>query len=510
MQESPSADDRDGRTGLLLLTHVSHPRAVLFMLSGEDGVVTASAMGQAGFHDVGLAMDALPFAHGTFDAVVLDIDSIHLTSAVRTRVLLEVRRILRPGGQCVIAAASRRIPRDWRNWRQYHLVGADRRWPGSLAARTGFSISCRMFARLDGKRVVELMASADGLPPSAHDTITDQQIMVLRRSGEPEDRSFLQKLIAELQVSLDPPERRVSLKRLLIRRIGKTTLVVARDDERRYVVRVARTAIAAERGRQNFRALAVLQSTNVISDQMKAMVPRPVLAGSVDHYPYYVEEAMPGTSPDNFHGWLPGTGWEPWALGFIAEMHAATKRPVFIDRKVFDAVAAAPLARIARWCATLGAVSVLDKLSEMLKLILVGETVPFVWSHGDFSAGNCLYDGARRLSAVVDWELFSDYHLPLLDVLNVMEIPDERNSQPTWQRFDTICAMFCQGSAPDTPVLASYVDRLGIPRRVLPALGAMYWIDHVAKRIDARGDDRVWMRKRVLQPLSTLASVDLK
>jgi hypothetical protein len=32
----------------------------------------------------------------------------------------------------------------------------------------------------------------------------------------------------------------------------------------------------------------------------------------------------------------------------------------------------------------------------------------------------------------------------------------------------------------------------------------MYWVDHVANRIESRRADPVWMRKRVLQPLAVL------
>ncbi len=296
--------------------------------------------------------------------------------------------------------------------------------------------------------------------------------------------------MAELQASLGPTHGSVRLDRFLVRRIGKTTLVVACEDERRYVVRVPRSTMAMDRGRQNFAALQAIHSTPLISDEIKAIVPQPRLAGIIDRYSFYAEDSVPGTARDDYREWPSTTGWEPGALRFISEMHLNTRQPVYIDRKAFDRDFGAPLWHIRRRCSTLKSNTVFEKLGAILERTLVGETMPFVWSHGDFSAGNCLYDAARRLSAVVDWELFSDYHLPLLDVLHCMEIPGERNSSATWQRFDTIRTLFQADRLLEMPVLASYVEQMGIPQRVLPALILMYWVDHVAKRIDGRAGDR--------------------
>jgi hypothetical protein len=255
--------------------------------------------------------------------------------------------------------------------------------------------------------------------------------------------------------------------------------------------------------------LQALQSTPLIPDEMKAMVPRPELAGTLDGYPYYVEQSLPGTARDDYHGWPPGTGWEPGALRFISELHLATKRPMRVDRAAFEQLVVAPVECIRRRCETPGARAMLEALTVRLERLLFGEQLPLVWSHGDLSAGNCLYDATRRLSAVVDWELFSDRHLPLLDVLNVMEIPFERNAHPTWQRFDAIRTMFLDGKALELTALRPYLDRMDISARVLPALSVMYWVDHVAKRIDARASDAVWMQKRVLQPMDALSSAGL-
>jgi aminoglycoside phosphotransferase (APT) family kinase protein len=135
--------------------------------------------------------------------------------------------------------------------------------------------------------------------------------------------------------------------------------------------------------------------------------------------------------------------------------------------------------------------------------------VPLAWTHGDFFLGNCLSDAAGGLTGVVDWELFSTAGLPLLDLLQCMVVPGETSSHPTWQRFDRVCGFI--GTPSELyrwPEVSRYLDSMEVPAACVPSLLRMYWVDHVANRIAARGTDPVWMQKRVYQPLEALNRVD--
>jgi len=86
-----------------------------------------------------------------------------------------------------------------------------------------------------------------------------------------------------------------------------------------------------------------------------------------------------------------------------------------------------------------------------------------------------------------------------------MPIAGESNARPRWQRFDVVSSLLRHGIPPDEGnELRKYLARVGISDRVVPALLLMYWVDHVANRIESRRGDSVWMRKRVLQPLAVL------
>jgi hypothetical protein len=147
----------------------------------------------------------------------------------------------------------------------------------------------------------------------------------------------------------------------------------------------------------------------------------------------------------------------------------------------------------------------LERILSLLRQRLHGQMLPLVWSHGDFSLGNCLYDATGHLSGVVDWELFSEESLPLLDLFQCMPVHGESNSHPYWQRFQRVLQFIENESGfYDEPVLRHYASEIGIEKMHLVPLCLMYWVDHVARRIAARRHDPSWMRKRVIQPLADL------
>jgi aminoglycoside phosphotransferase (APT) family kinase protein len=71
----------------------------------------------------------------------------------------------------------------------------------------------------------------------------------------------------------------------------------------------------------------------------------------------------------------------------------------------------------------------LDRLVEKLHSIVVGCSVLRGYTHGDFKLGNILYDRSRKLTAVIDWDGFSENGYPIFDCLTllVFSIAYEKN-----------------------------------------------------------------------------------
>jgi ubiquinone/menaquinone biosynthesis C-methylase UbiE len=96
-----------GTGTLVLLARRRHPDATVIGVDGDPTILgiarhKAQREGIAVQLDEGMAY-ALPYADGSFDAVVSTLTFHHLTPDQQERTLAEVRRVLRPGGRLVIA-----------------------------------------------------------------------------------------------------------------------------------------------------------------------------------------------------------------------------------------------------------------------------------------------------------------------------------------------------------------------------------------------------------------------
>lgn len=503
MQASAAESDLGGRTALLLLAPASASARSLFVLSATEGVVCFGRGERP--RSIRFAPGALPFADRAFDSVVIDAEGPRMTEQDRRSLLDGVDRVLNPCGRCILVASHRRIPRSRRTIAEYRVVPDDAQWHAALSSYPELRDVDSLFAQLDGPRLVQVLTPHGATPQPSR--AADRRIRVLGRSTLQRD-SVIDALLAELNPTFGHSSGRIRLDRFLVRRIGKTTLGVSSGDGRQFLIRLPRSPIAEERARRNFSALRAFHDAPSIPARLKALVPRAYTDGTIGGYHYFVEDTRPGRAREDHADWSSKAGWEPQAASFISEMHFASRRAVPFGRDEFDTHVARPIGRIRARLPSKAAVAC-DRLETALERVLIGRMLPLVWAHGDFAAGNCLYDSSRTLSGVVDWELSSECHLPVLDLLHCMELPGEQNSHPRWQRFDAILAVAQKESWTKMPPLASYIETMEIPAAALPALAVMYWVDHAANRIAARAADTGWMQRRVLQPLSDLTSLRL-
>jgi ubiquinone/menaquinone biosynthesis C-methylase UbiE len=96
-----------GTGTLVLMAQQQHPDVTVIGVDG-DPTILGIARNKAQRAGIALQLDegmayALPYADGSFDAVVSTLTFHHLTPDQQERALAEVQRVLRPGGRLVIA-----------------------------------------------------------------------------------------------------------------------------------------------------------------------------------------------------------------------------------------------------------------------------------------------------------------------------------------------------------------------------------------------------------------------
>ena len=126
-----------GTGTLVLMARRRHPGATVIGVDG-DPVILGIARRKARRAGISVQLDqgmayALPYADGSFDAVVSTLTFHHLTPDQQARALAEVRRVLRPGGRLVIADVTRPHNRLMRLAQRLHM-GFRRRDPDQGAS----------------------------------------------------------------------------------------------------------------------------------------------------------------------------------------------------------------------------------------------------------------------------------------------------------------------------------------------------------------------------------------
>jgi ubiquinone/menaquinone biosynthesis C-methylase UbiE len=186
------------------------------------------------------------------------------------------------------------------------------------------------------------------------------------------------------------------------------------------ILRIPLTSSSNRRTSLEYQGLNSLRE-RLVSPGRWPEIPRPLLQGTFNSVPYFVQEGLPGFSGVRFlRAGHRANKWKELALDFIVRLHSATRTPVNLDEATWNE-AVMPLLdaglQSTEEFAGISSASIRDYLMQEL----VGHQWPFVFSHGDFWAGNLLFDQkGDRLLGVIDWDRSLPYSLPLTDLLHLL------------------------------------------------------------------------------------------
>jgi aminoglycoside phosphotransferase (APT) family kinase protein len=465
-----------------------HP-TVLYLLTWSCATVTTTRPdGTTSSTIVVDGWSRLPLAAASIDVVVADLDLVPNSEATRRSVATEVRRVLKSKGRCIAIITHRRRPRNLRDWSRYRLVPPMSRWHHALSG-PGLSQVQAAVLQFDGPRITDVQFGSRPCRDAVAAAPGDAVALVLSptTSVEPSIVQEISRVVAGAENRID---------RIHVRKIGKTAAFLSAGHSR-VVVRMPCSSVALARARRNHAALEVLRRSG--GSIPMQLVPEPIGWGEVGSQSYFVETCVPGVPRRER---VPRIHWDKQALELITDLHVATARSHVLSEEWFQQTVEPALSNVERCELEDEGRRAIDWLRSATREHLLGERLPIVRSHGDFTAGNCLYDSCGRLSGVVDWELSSGDALPLLDLLQCVDLPIEYTRDGRWQRAELVFdAVERTGPLFDAPEIVDYMRRLGVPKDLLRALLLLYWIDHVGARVLARRADAAWFQRRVKAPL---------
>ena len=470
-----------------LLTNVS-PKARVLCLNNRQATISMRTNSMKTFPVQIDSLTQLPFNYNSFDCVFL---AGQLINKITPKALTEITRILKPNGQCLIKVRSY-IPPSVCLWRRI-LAGSP-------------LLPFRVFILIyNGTRLSEIIPSTQVQVKSVREKFYEfrqwlqapYQAIVLTKTSINNRNPIIEELLYNVSSQIGSELRHcdLHLKRFLVRKIGKMLIIAATSSGLEYVIRIPLSQIAVERAKRNFNALNRIHANTVIPEHIKSHVPRAIICKNYQGYEYYVEEKLLGFCLE-FRKHTSKQKQD--AMLFITDLHLATKQPKHINQVQYKQLFESPLRVIKSHRLNDWIYDVLAKMEHYIKKCILGCVLPLTWSHGDFWSTNCLYDTFDRLSGVVDWELFSEHSLPLLDLLQFM------NSHPAWHHL-RIFRDIEQFKQPQ--FLSKYIEEMQIPSSAVSALILMHWVDYIANRINSRYADRNWMETKVYYPLTILREV---
>lgn len=230
-------------------------------------------------------------------------------------------------------------------------------------------------------------------------------------------RSFLQGVLEQRslgeQAGWDGASA-VMVKRILAGNSGTTVLIAGpkKDDGRDVIMRLPSKPSGRRFCHINAQALRKLAQTS-----LSGYVPRLLVESTHQDQEFTVESRCPGYEAN--YGTRNLDGMLRQACELMGALHRQTARPVTVTEAGFQEYVAPLIQDLANYCSP-DVQSRFHRFMEALRIAMVGRTVSIGFMHGDFKLGNFLFDRTGKLTALIDWDGFSEDGYPVFDYLTLL------------------------------------------------------------------------------------------
>ncbi len=282
-------------------------------------------------------------------------------------------------------------------------------------------------------------------------------------------------------------------------------LAALRTQEQRYLARLARHRQADTRVRRNAECLEMLAGDGRLNRNDRASIPSLIRSGVYAGHAYSVESLLPGASLTRDASPRSRSRAMDTAASYLQEFHKRTAVSEAITPETWLADVAPMLAAVGRLAAEHG-IGRYARFGASLERSLVGQTVPFVFAHGNYWLGNILFDSNGAITGLVDWDLGTARGFPLADLYHLyLRDASLRKRGGLGSVIAEVDRALASGRRPPLP-LEQYAVCLKIPDALWRPLLQLYWVAHIAQHAllqTAASLDRRWIESNLRSALES-------
>jgi len=271
------------------------------------------------------------------------------------------------------------------------------------------------------------------------------------------------------------------------------------------IVKASLNSEAKKQLDQNFQQICFLHENDYIAEDLKGIVPRPIMSSYCNKYHYYAEERKSGKtavsfheSPEIFNKIIKNSAQK------ILQLHLATR---FFGKPGSNKQKNLIEKKIGQIHKVLGTEhnTFIEALSCYLKKKFLTENLPFVFHKGDCSAHNILVSQNHSITAFIDWDQSLQRGFPLVDLINLIESFKRHSLKQGMGNILTNYLFPEKLSILENELFCQYCNQMDISKKMIFPLSIIYWIEHITAQ-DFTHDSK-WMKNNIFHVMHYLQKV---
>ncbi len=274
-----------------------------------------------------------------------------------------------------------------------------------------------------------------------------------------------------------------------------------------FVIKIPTTLLARKHDDFNYQALNEIHENKHVSQEVKSMIPKPIYLGRHNGQIFFAEERKFSKSFGSID--INANDVEfilERASYLITILHKETAFTSIFTETRFTNMIETKLEYLKKFIAPRFNIT-FQKIKAYLAEGLIGELIPLVRGHGDYSVVNIIVDGPSfNINGIIDWDLSKKAYLPLLDILNLIE--SKYNVFQGRELGSTVRDVFLadQLTNHSRSLIACYLRELGLSQYLMKYFVIVYWLHHVYSQLQYPfiEIDKDWIDMNIIHVLEYL------